>query len=706
MTNEALPDTDLDDLLDGALDDISDDESDADLQSKKDGSEVDQPLKLKGSSTAVVDDGASLLKMFIHGKKDELQRMVSEVETRNEEMRRAVEAAAKAKHQTKIIEMESESDEEDASEDLTPSNDLDIPDRAMSLVTQSVDIISGGFKALSATELVNAPSFLRAVRQLLRFTPTYRILEESDMKAGVTPMSRVGFLPLKGKKALMLDGDIPRADAISITNPESCFPDIDDRDTAVTEFMTQSEAIKLKNFSVKDGMFRQTKFDDVEILITDTHTYLLLNSEFLPGDGHSHRKASTNAGKISGYVYYPYSDSPETSFVSGAGEANGAHTSKLMLAFSGGRDLIAQVVQRDNGGMLSTREVDDHVNDLISEICQDNIANLTNKNRESENSEIEDFRTSVDDNERLVASIVNGNATGITTTDHSRAVVSSDRKKTAMVSVILHHMINDASSIDMSGDQMTLTSRVKLSADNDIGKTSSTTTVTLDKNRPDLAEAITDCIASIDNMARLQTTDKDARLPLEWSLIESAQCHVLYLSKCLTHAAYALRNLNAIKEGVEQHGVNAVIKRSKQTYTISRSENDMSQSLQASVKEAVEALTTTAIDLGRHILASDSANNIKAYPYTVLLESQIAREGLGHIMGLPPESCAVITNTGEENGHITATSILDALSVIRLDSENRISTPPIVEAILSALPTEPVVGDGVSPTPSIATPHQ
>ena len=77
MTNEALPDTDLDDLLDGALDDISDDESDADLQSKKDGSEVDQPLKLKGSSTAVVDDGASLLKMFIHGKKGEIQLLFS-----------------------------------------------------------------------------------------------------------------------------------------------------------------------------------------------------------------------------------------------------------------------------------------------------------------------------------------------------------------------------------------------------------------------------------------------------------------------------------------------------------------------------------------------------------------------------------------------------------------------------------------------------
>lgn len=685
-------DTELEIDIDSLLDEEGSPEQDS-SESPEESKEVGKSISLNSSLSP--QDMSSMLKKFIHGNREELERAVDDVVEQNEAMRKQIALAARKRRTTGVIEEpEDESLDRDQphpsddhldeveDEPLTQSIAPSIyPKGDMTVVNSAMELngLVFSFKPVSLTDAASAPSFVRGMG-LLRLTPTFKSLSTHDMEEGVSPLARVGFIPLSGSLAMMRDGNWPEfhTDSMEYDSPQTREA-VSQRIDYVRAFMEQNNARVFNDAKILDSWGKYTRAKRLHVAVTDDATYCLIEANNMIGDSTEHRDAHGSDGRVN-YPYHRSSNGELNVMIGPNAQTYNTSPVIMLFGFSGGRDYLRALIQKENSNLLSEQEVEANLSARINAITQETMDAFINETRAAHGAE--DYTEENAYNSRDVAE--NGSfLRSVAANDGSSNIGkkffnSAAKNHTATCLRILSTFPKDSSELDVSGGKMTITRKQRINineGDSQSHKLSVDVleSLTLDSDRPDKASAITDFVVSARGVLRLQAQlPPESPIPLETKNVSGIMTDAREMAyRCankMRALSYDLRNYKALREAYDLYGCHAKIVRANQNYDISRSEEDQSEKLETTLKGCANSIGVSLMSL-RSILRpeqDESIFSLPRVPLTIMIEDPLVREGLAALMGKDPDECCVIST--QESGENTLL-MSDIHTIIQEDAQ-------------------------------------
>lgn len=697
-------DTELEIDIDSLLDEESSSEQDVPHHDENSGA----IKKIALNSSLSAQDMSSMLKKFIHGNKDELERAVEAVVEQNETMRKQIALAAQKRRATVAVQEPEDEDLEhiqntsagdlleNEEEPAAPSAERIAPSiyppRTMSVVDSAMDLNGQAFsfKPIPETDASSAPSFIRGLG-LLRLTPTFKSLSVHDIEEGVSPLARVGFIPLSGSLAMMRDSKWPEfgKESMLCDSPQTLHA-VSQRIEYARAFMEQNNACVFNEARILDSWNKYTQAGRVHVAVTDDATYCLIESKYILGDSATHRQAHSSDGR----VLYPYhrSNQGEVNVVIAPDESS-SYPTVMLFGFSGGRDYLRALIQKENSNLLTESEVEEKLSEKLNAITQETMEAFINDTRTAYGA------NGINEGDIYNASDITDNSAFLRAVSHNEAQIgdkyfkSLAKNHTRTCLQLLGDFPKDSSELDLSGGRMTVIRKQRIDI-NESGEGSHKMPVdifeslTLDSDRTDKATAITDFVVSARGVLRLQAQiPQDAPISLETKRVSQVMKDAREMAyRCankMRTMSYEIRNYAALKEAYNLHGCYAEIARDNQNYTISQSDCDRSEELRASLHSCLSSVGTGVMAMRNILRPSNDEEefSLPRVPLTIMIEDPLIREGLAAIMNRDPEECCVIST--HERGENTLL-MSDIYTVLQAETQ---------EFIDRLTPLFPIVGE-------------
>ena len=362
----------------------------------------------------------------------------------------------------------------------------------------------------------------------------------------------------------------------------------------------------------------------------------------------------------------------------------------MLFAFSGGKDYLRALIQKENSNLLTAAEVEEKLNVRLNTITQETMQSFINDTRSAHGSESGFDPYDISERERnsdFLRTVANNSGT-----TEGSTIAPGINSNHATCLAILESFPSTHSELDISGGKMTVTrkERSNMNDDNEEGGSRKlmvdlVETLTFNSNRFDKVTGLTDIVVAARGIARLQTqlapdapisfSNRNARV-----VMEQARDMTYKLSRSLRWLSYEVRNYKAISEAYRLHGGYAKVKRDNQTYTIMRTQEDNSEEMAERLRQCFSSAQIHILVINEILLRSDDReitenSNIQSYPLTILLEDALVREGVGLLMDQNPDECCVLSTVERGENTLLISEVAEVLHGIKNEITQKIMPP-------------------------------